>query len=90
MFGTIVISVLVTALGMTTLFLCSEHTKMKREILKLSRENENLSGELHDRSVRKAYNKGLYDGRTTDAIYRKLLEKKSAGEQATVIMRGEV
>lgn len=90
MFGTIVLSVLFTVLGMTTLFLCSEYSKMKREIQKLNRENESLSGELQNRSIRKAYNKGLYDGRTTDAIYRKLLEKKSAGEQATVIMRGEV
>ena len=36
-----------------------------------------------------AYNRGLYDARTTDGLYRQLLEKHSRGDHSTIIMYGE-
>ena len=60
------------------------------------KSNEHLNGQITEilrqenlRKERVAYDRGLYDGRSTDTLYRKMLSKYSAGEQATVMMYGD-
>ena len=54
--------------------------------------NQQVSDLICQRNIKRerdAYNQGLYDGRATDTLYRKMLSKYSSGEQATVMMYGE-
>lgn len=95
MFGTILITFAITALSMTVLFQRYAYQERRRENSRLVRENENLERQIADRKAREinrkereAYNQGLYDGRETDALYRKMLSKYTAGERATVMMDG--
>lgn len=96
MFGVIIITFVITALSMTVLFLIDRDQKSSREHNRLLRENDGLYKQVdnfriqeHQRLEQQAYNKGLYDGRRTDALYRKMLDKYSRDEQVTVMMYGE-
>ena len=42
-----------------------------------------------ERRVKDSYKRGLYDGRETDTLYRTIVKKYAAGEQATVMIYGE-
>ena len=53
------------------------------------RLNSTYADREHQRRISDAYNRGLYDARTTDGLYRQLLEKHSRGDHATVILYGE-
>lgn len=96
MFGVIIITFVITALSMTVLFLIDRDQKNNKETARLLRENDGLYEQVdhfrtqeHRRLEQQAYNQGLYDGRQTDALYRKMLGKYQRGEQATVILHGE-
>ena len=96
MIGTIIITFVITALSMTLLYMTDTCRKAEREHVKLRRTNEDLREKVtsfcvaeQDTRENNAYNRGLHDGRETDALYRGILAKHSRGEQATVLMYGE-
>ena len=96
MFGVIIITFVITGLGMLVLFLINGNQKHTTENTRLKRENDGLYRQVNDfreqehgRRERQAYDKGLYDGRQTDTLYRKMLSRYSSGEQVTVILTGE-
>ena len=53
------------------------------------RENDRFAVSAQKRREMDAYNKGLYDARKTDALYRQILDKYSRGDHSTIIMYGE-
>lgn len=96
MFGAVIITFTVTSLFMLVLFLYSTMKTQNTENERLQKNNEHLSNQIsamirkdYDRRECLAYNRGLYDARETDTLYRKMLNKYLAGEQATVMMYGE-
>lgn len=96
MFGSVIITFVITTLVMLVLFFLNNAKKQIVERDHLRKVNERLNNQLSDllrqensRRERSAYDRGLYDGRSTDTLYRKMLSKYSAGEQATVMMNGD-
>lgn len=96
MFGAVIITFVITSLLMLVLFFMDNTRKQRVENDRLHKCNERLNGQVSDlirqqntRRERDAYNQGLYDGRETDTLYRKMLSKYSSGEQATVMMYGD-
>lgn len=96
MFGAIIITLVITMLFMTAIFLIDNGKKQGVENDRLRKNNERLNGQItemiHQENSRReqiAYDRGLYDGRETDTLYRGMLAKYSSGEQATVMMYGE-
>jgi len=96
MFGAVIITFVITTLLMLVIFFMDNAKKQSLENERLHKGNERLNQQVSDlisqrnsRRERDAYNQGLYDGRSTDTLYRKMLSKYSSGEQATVMMYGE-
>lgn len=96
MFGAVIITFVITTLSMTALFLIDSGKKQYTENGRLRKDNDRLNGQISEmlrqdnsRRERIAYDRGLYDGRETDALYRKMLNQYSSGEQATVMMYGD-
>lgn len=96
MFGAILITIVITALGMTVVFQRYVHVEQKREYNRVAHEKENLERQITERKTREirrnerdAYNQGLYDARKTDTLYRQILSKYASGEQVTVMMNGD-
>lgn len=96
MFGAVIITFVITALGIFLLLSLEYAKKRDNENDRLRKSNEHLNGQITEilrqenlRKERVAYDRGLYDGRSTDTLYRKMLSKYSAGEQATVMMYGD-
>ena len=96
MFGAVIITFVITTLAIFVLLLRDNEKKQHVERERLRRSNESLNSRIaemirqeNSRRETDAYNRGLYDGRTTDTLYRKMLTKYSSGEQATVMMYGE-
>lgn len=96
MFWAIILTFFATALGMMVLFLCDGGSKQAKENARLLTENADLRRQISGyyeedqrRRERSAYDRGLYDGRQTDALYRNVLRRYSAREQASVMMNGE-
>lgn len=96
MFGAVIITFVITALGIFLLLSLEYAKKQDKESDRLRKSNEHLNGQITEilrqenlRKERVAYDRGLYDGRSTDTLYRKMLSKYSAGEQATVMMYGD-
>lgn len=96
MFGAVIITFVITVLGMFVLLLTDNAKQQDRETDRLRKSNERLSSQINDmirqentRRECAAYDKGLYDGRATDTLYRKMLKQYTAGDQATVMMCGE-
>lgn len=95
MFGTIVLTFVITAMGMTILFMLDSGHRKDKDNQQLRRVNDNLREQVSDYRLREqeareqhAYSRGLHNGRETDTLYRGLLSKYENGEQATVIMHG--
>lgn len=70
--------------------------RAERDSRELRARNTGLNAELkryrdHDieRRCKDNYEKGLYDGRTSDTLYRSIVNKYRAKEQFTIIMNGE-
>jgi len=96
MFGTVIITFIITALGMFVLILFDNAKKQTRETDHLRKSNERLNCQIadmiHKENTRResaAYDKGLYDGRATDTLYRQMLKRYTTGDQTTVMMYGE-
>lgn len=96
MFGTIIITFVITALAMACLFMVDKNQQKDKESQRLCRENDSLRKQVnnycireHETRVNNAYSKGLYDGRKTDALYRQTLSKFHRSEQTDVMMYGE-
>lgn len=96
MFWVAILTFVITVLGMTVLFLVDGNTKQADETKRLRDENDDLKCQISGyydqdqrRRERSAYDRGLYDGRQTDALYRNVLKRYSAREQADVMMNGE-
>lgn len=96
MFGVIIITFVITALSMTVVFLMDRDQKHNKENARLLRENDGLYKQVdhfriqeHRRLEQQAYNQGLYDGRQTDTLYRKMLGKYQRGDQITAMLHGE-
>lgn len=96
MFSKIILAVLFTALVMTVLYVIDRDQQKAREIRKLQLSNKTLQRRLtgysnREREARErdAYNRGLYIGRETDTLYRKVLSRYEKGEQVTIMMNGE-
>lgn len=95
MFWAIILTLVISVLGMTVLFLLNDNDNRANENLRLRRENTALRDRLSasddrewHRKERSAYRRGLYDGRRTDTLYRAVLKRYSAGEQITVMTDG--
>lgn len=96
MFGAVIITFVITTLAIFVLQLRDSEKKQYAEKERLRRSNESLNNRIaemirqeNSRRETDAYNRGLYDGRTTDTLYRRMLAKYSSGDQATVMMYGE-
>ncbi len=96
MAGAIVLTFVVTALIATIIYLMVDNEDLRRENHRQFCENAELRRKLSKYSraeLRRredtAYDRGLYDGRTTDAYYRQCLKKFTNREQAEVMMNGE-
>lgn len=96
MFGAVIITFVITTLSMLVVFQYDSGKRQNRENARLQKANDNLNNQIsamirqdNFRRERNVYNQGLYDARETDTLYRKMLSKYSAGEQATVMMYGE-
>lgn len=96
MFGAVVITFAITSLTMVVLFQCYNMRKRVSDNSRLKKTNKHLINQIttmrhqdNCRQKRLAYNKGLYDARETDTLYRKMLDRYSAGDQATVMMYGD-
>ena len=96
MFLAVMITFLMTVFLMLALFLMDENQKLKQEQTNLAQTNQRLERQIltsrdmeHFRRERSAYDKGLYDGRQTDTLYRNVLKRYSAKEQVGVMMNGE-
>ena len=64
-------------------------SKFKADLDHALRENERYAASAQKRRETDAYNRGLYDARKTDALYRQILDKYSRGDHSTIIMYGE-
>lgn len=96
MVGVIILTFLMTVLFMTVLFLIDSAGKQNRENNRLMTENDDLKHQIYDyrdldrcRREQAAYDRGLYDGRQTDTLYRNVLRKYSSRDQVNVMMNGE-
>lgn len=67
----------------------NENARLLSENADLRRQISGYHEEDQRRRERSAYDRGLYDGRQTDALYRNVLRRYSAREQASVMMNGE-
>lgn len=96
----IIATVLITALIMVLLFLIvmlyDGWCKKDDETRELRKENNKMRDQLNridmanrKREKQECYERGLYDGRRTDALYRNLLKRMSPSEQQTAIMPDE-
>lgn len=89
---TLVISSLVFLVGV----LRDRCIQKESECRRLRQTNDRLNHKLDEcrnyeieRRVKDSYNRGLYDGRETDTLYRKIVRKYATGEQSTVMFYGE-
>lgn len=96
MFWAIILTFVMTVLGMLVLFLRNDNTRQVNENKRLHNENNDLKRQISGyydqdqrRRERSAYDRGLYDGRQTDALYRNVLKRYSVRDQADVMMNGE-
>lgn len=96
MFWAIILTFVMTVLAMLVLFLRDGNIKVVKENHRLHSENDDLKRQISGyydqdqrRRERSAYDRGLYDGRQTDALYRNVLKRYSVREQADVMMNGE-
>lgn len=96
MIWAIILTFVITVLGMTVIFLKEGNVKQATENRRLLQENDGLKRQVSDyynqdqhRRERSAYDRGLYDGRQTDTLYRSVLKRYSNGEQVTIMMNGE-
>lgn len=96
MFWAILLTFVITVLGMLVLFQRDGTIKREAENKRLLKENDSLKRQIsdyysqdHSRRERTAYNQGLYDGRKTDQLYRSMLKRYSSGEQISVMLNGE-
>lgn len=96
MFGVVVLTFVITILSMTLFFMLHEINRQREDNRNILEENDGLKRRISDyrdrefqRRERHAYDQGLYDGRATDTLYRNVLKRYSAQEQARVAMDGE-
>lgn len=96
MFWVVILTFVMTVLAMLVLFLRDGNSKQEAENSRLRNENDDLRRQISGyydqdqrRRERSAYDRGLYDGRQTDALYRNVLKRYSARDQADVMMNGE-
>ena len=96
MIGAIILTFVITSLSMLVLFLLDEKKKQVRNNDHILKENDGLRrqiSEYHSKEQRRrecsAYDKGLYDGRSTDTYYRQCLKKFTNREMTDVILNGE-
>ena len=96
MIGAIILTFVITSLSMLVLFLLDEKKKQVRNNDHILKENDGLRrqiSEYHSKEQRRrecsAYDKGLYDGRSTDTYYRQCLKKFTSREMTDVILNGE-
>lgn len=96
MIGAIILTFVITSLSMLVLFLLDEKKKQVRNNDYILKENDGLRrqiSEYHSKEQRRrecsAYDKGLYDGRSTDTYYRQCLKKFTSREMTDVILNGE-
>ena len=96
MFGAVILTFIITTLTMLVLFLSRDKQKQDTENKRILKENDGLRREISElhkgdqrRRERSAYDRGLYDGRTTDTYYRQCLKKFTGRDQTDVIINGE-
>ena len=94
--GVAILTFVVTALLMTLLYVWGSQKRLLAKYNKLLKENDKLYSQLEDYRRKEqrcrettAYDKGLYDGRATDAFYRQCLKKLTSKDQTEVILNGE-
>lgn len=95
MFGTIVITTAINWLIVAVLYYWRRLQRSEHEVNQLRKENAGMNNWIEDREnkdqeerVRQSYSRGLYDGRQTDTIYRKMLKQYQSGEQIAMILNG--
>lgn len=95
MFGTIVITTAINWLIVAVLYYWFRLQRSEREVNQLRKENAGMNNWIEDREnkdqeerVRLSYNRGLYDGRQTDTLYRQMLKQFQGSEQISMILNG--
>lgn len=95
MFGTIVITTIMNWLIAAVLHCWFRLQHSKCETQKLLNENHEMNDRIqrhenldHEEQVRRSYNRGLYDGRQTDTLYRQMLKQYQNSEQIAIVMSG--
>jgi cell division protein FtsB len=92
---TIVLTFIITTLGLLVVFQRIGTLKVIKENDRILRENEvlrrqvgDLSDQVQFRREVNAYDRGLYDARKTDTLYRSMLKNVSAENRNATIMNG--
>lgn len=89
MFKAIILTFVITILAVLCLFLAIMLKNANEENCELREKYKLAKEQLSRHNKEKAYNKGLYDGRETDTIYRGLMRKVQEEGKATVSMKGD-
>lgn len=94
--GAVILTFIITSLSMLVLFFFNESKNQDAEKRRILKENDGLRRQLSDYGVceqqrreNRAYDRGLYDGRGTDMLYRQCLKKYMNRDQPNVMMNGE-
>lgn len=95
MFGTIVVTTIINWLIVAVLHYWARLKHSEEESQQLRKENSSMNDWIQNREtsdqeerVRRSYNRGLYDGRQTDTLYRQTLKRYQNGEQIAIVMSG--
>ena len=65
-----------------------ERDDLQEEVNRLNAKIDDFREEDRERRERAAYDRGRYDGRQTDTLYRSIIKQYDAGERVTVMMNG--
>lgn len=95
MFWTIVITTIINWLVVLVAYYWDKLQRSKREIKQLRTENNTMDTWIKSRTasdqqleLQRSYDRGLYDGRQTDTLYRQMLKKFQNGDQVELIING--
>ena len=95
MIAAIILTFIITALSMMVFFLAEDGKKQAAEKHRMAKENDGLRRQISEyasneqrRRENSAYDRGLYDGRTTDVYYRQCLKKFTTRDQTEIILNG--
>lgn len=92
----VIITFIITSLTILVVMLAAENRNLTDEKTALASDKADLNYQLmvyetkeQRRREQEAYERGLYDGRKTDTLYRQCLKRYTARDQVKIMMNGE-